>query len=134
MPLLAFVAALRSRGVTFTLDRHAELVIDGKLSAEGLELVEAHRIMLTNIVIGRLTGHAPGTCSSCGAVAMISLTNSSGTRRSAPSVGWPRCRLTPRCEGLVVVDEADREGVGKRRRPRKLIGPPRPTYDMRWRE
>ena len=76
--------------------------------------------MLTNIVLGRRTGHAPGTCSSCGAVAMISLTNSSGTRRSAPSVGWPKCRLTPRCEGRVIVDELDAEGVGRPRRPRKV--------------
>lgn len=89
--------------------------------------------MLTNVVIGRRTGHAPGTCSSCGAVAMISLTNSSGTRRSAPSVGWPKCKITPRCAGLVVVADDDQLGVGKMRRPRKAYGPAVPAGVAPWR-
>jgi hypothetical protein len=114
--------ALRARGVELALCQHGELVLIGgaSLSAAGLELVEEHRAMLVATVLGRLTGHAPGACSSCGAVAMVCLTNSSGTARWQPSVGWPRCRLTPRCTGRVIVAEADRLGVKRTPRSRPV--------------
>jgi hypothetical protein len=124
---------LRSQGVTFTLDAGGNLAFTPELGPRGCEIVAPHRATLTAIAIGRITGHGIGECQTCGRCQMIGIVNSSGTARWAPSVGWPTCKMTPRCTGLVVISPDNLDGVKRppRRKPR-LIGPPRPSFDMRW--
>lgn len=43
--------------------------------------------------LGRESGHVVCRCPNCGARCSVAVRNSSGTRRSAPSVGWPWCRV-----------------------------------------
>lgn len=69
------------------------------------------------IVSGRETGHAPGRCTECGTWAMVAIRTTSGARRGTASSPWPRCRMTPRCDGRTAVPEVRLVGVAPKRPP-----------------
>lgn len=118
--LIEVLDALAQAGVAFDLDHSVPtptLVFEPPLTAEAAALIEPVRLELSYVALGRYTGHAPAVCDRCGWVSMLSVVNSSGTSRGAPSVGWPRC-LDARCPGRRVIREADRFGVRRvRHRP-----------------
>lgn len=118
--LIEVLDALGLAGVAFDLDPSKPtpvLVFEPALTPEAEALIEPVRLELTYVALGRYSGHAPAVCDACGWVSMLSVVNSSGTTRGAPSVGWPRC-LDARCSGRRVIRERDRFGVRRlRHRP-----------------
>ena len=82
--------AIVSRGGRL-ITRAARGTIDDDLRAQ----IGTHRDMLLIVAVSRGTGHAPGPCTGCGGISMVAGWNSNGKPRDP----WPRCRLTPGCEG-----------------------------------
>lgn len=106
--LVELLASLGGVGTVLELDDHGRLVTSGRITPALRLEVEAHRAELVGVVLGRITGHAPGRCDACGAVAIVGVWTASGAKRAAP-----RCRLTPACPGRAVVAPADLRGVGR---------------------
>jgi hypothetical protein len=73
------------------------------LPADISAAVRTNRTLITNTLIGRITGHAPAPCDHCGRVSFVPICTSGGRPRSS----WPTCRLTPGCAGRHVARDVD---------------------------
>lgn len=82
----AEVVARRGTGWALVLD-DPEGAVDDALDAA----IRDNRALVVAQLVGRGTGHALGPCSVCGELSMVA-TKRKGER-------YPRCRMTPRCQG-----------------------------------
>lgn len=113
--LLVVLDLLAATGVSFDGEHEVGvgyvLSFEPELTAALASIVEPWRGWLLLAATGRRTGHAPAVCSVCGEPSMLSIVNSSGTTRGLKSTPWPRCHITPRCEGRRVIRPAEADGV-----------------------
>jgi hypothetical protein len=63
------------------------------------DAIRMHKNMVIAVVIGRRTGHAPGPCTRCGEVSLVTICTSDGR----PRTRWPRCRFSVDCANHVDV-------------------------------
>ena len=79
---------------------------------EVLAALKANKLLLIWHVYSRRTGHSLGFCTECSLPSLVHF---------RPSAKFPKCRMTPKCEGRHEPREADRKLL------KKLKAPPRPT-------
>jgi hypothetical protein len=89
----------------------------GAITDDVAARIRQHRDILIAAVIGRGTGHALAPCTACGRESMTNLANTT----------WPRCRLTPGCEGRHEPRPAELASITTRKRIKQATPPPRPT-------
>lgn len=65
----------------------------GAITTEVADALGRHRSMVIAVLLGRLTGHAPGPCTTCGEISMVAILTSAGK----PRASWPTCRFTSSC-------------------------------------
>ena len=65
----------------------------GAITTDVADALGRHRDMLVAVLLGRMTGHAPGPCTICGEVSMVAITQPNGKPRTL----WPTCRFTSSC-------------------------------------
>lgn len=134
--MLELLDALAAAGVQLDVWPGQRLVTDaptGTITEDLAQSIRTHRDMLVAIMVGRSTGHAPGVCTACGEISLVSIRTSADKTR----VTWPTCRLTPRCTGRHIPRGCDSELTDRvapppqakppKKRPKAiLLGPKQP--------
>lgn len=98
---------LRRRGVTLSLvatDDGVKLRTEGPAGAIKDDLaaaIRSHRSLLLWAALGERSGHTFAACTTCGEASMVAVDR--GT--------WPRCRMTPTCEGRHIPTGAGRRAI-----------------------
>ena len=90
--IVPLVADLAAAGIVLDLNDRRELVVHGRPDAALAERIVACAQLLVWEVTARETGHGWAACDHCGKA----LLTAAKRPKSKP---WPRCRMTPRCEG-----------------------------------
>ncbi len=65
----------------------------GTIDEDLAAAIATHRDMVVAVILGRMTGHAPGPCTICGEVSMVAIAQPNGKPRTL----WPTCRFTTSC-------------------------------------
>lgn len=96
---------LTAAGFTVTLEA-GKVVITGTASGDLrglLEVARNQRDVIVARLLGAQIGHPWARCTACGEGSLVAAVTSKGQPRST----WPRCRMTPACEGRHVPHDDD---------------------------
>ncbi len=100
------LAALEQRGIHLTVDQAGRLSTDaprGAITDDIAIAVRSHRDLIVAALIGRRTGHAFGRCTTCAEESMVAIDRTT----------WPRCRMTPGCQGRHQPGHVHNDGDGR---------------------
>jgi len=70
----------------------------GAITGDVAQALTAHRDLIVAVLLGRMTGHAPGACTVCSEISMVAILTPAGKPRTV----WPPCRFSSSCTNSAV--------------------------------